>query len=54
MFKDSIPKITFGKFYEKAGKTMLPISVHAHHGLMDAIHVSKFLNETEQLLMRTE
>ena len=50
-FKDSIPKLTFGKFYNNGGKIMLPISVHAHHGLMDAIHVSEFLNKTEDLLM---
>lgn len=51
MFKDSIPKLTFGKFYNKDNKVMLPLSVHAHHGLMDAIHVSEFLKETEKLLM---
>ncbi len=50
--KDSIPKITFGKYYDKGGKIMLPISVHAHHGLMDAIHISEFLKGTEELLMR--
>lgn len=49
-FKDSIPKLTFGKYYETDGKIMLPISVHAHHGLMDAFHVSQFLKETEKLL----
>ena len=50
VFKDSIPKLTFGKYYKKDGKVMLPVSVHAHHGLMDAIHVSQFLNKTEDLL----
>ncbi len=51
-FKDSIPKLTFGKYYQKDNKMILPISVHAHHGLMDAIHVSEFLNKTEELLMK--
>lgn len=50
-FKDSIPKLTFGKYYSKGDKFMLPISIHAHHGLMDAIHVSQFLKQTESLLM---
>lgn len=42
-FRDSVPKITFGKYYEQAGKVMMPVSVNAHHGLMDALHVAKFL-----------
>jgi len=53
-FKDSIPKLTFGKYFTKDNKIMLPISVHAHHGLMDAIHVSQFLKQTEHLLMDKE
>ncbi len=42
-YKDSIPKITFGKFYELDGRVLMPVSVNAHHGLMDALHVAKFL-----------
>lgn len=49
-FKDSIPKLTFGKYFEKDGELHLPISVHAHHGLMDGIHVAKFFKQLESLL----
>jgi chloramphenicol O-acetyltransferase type A len=42
-FRDSVPKITFGKYYEQNGKVLMPVSVNAHHGLMDAWHVAKFL-----------
>ena len=42
-YKDSIPKITFGKYNELDGKVLMPVSVNAHHGLMDALHVSMFL-----------
>jgi len=42
-YKDSVPKITFGKFQEKDNKLMMPLSIHAHHGLMDAFHVARYL-----------
>ncbi|MFH1121507.1 MAG: chloramphenicol acetyltransferase [Bacteroidota bacterium] len=47
---DSVPKITFGKYYETAGEIKIPVSVNAHHGLMDAWHVSLFLNLLESFL----
>lgn len=48
-FPDSIPKITFGKV-DKSKKMMMPISVVAHHGLMDAYHVGQYLELFESLL----
>jgi chloramphenicol O-acetyltransferase type A len=41
-FPDSSPKISFGKVLEEKGRIVMPVSVHAHHGLMDAIHVGQF------------
>jgi chloramphenicol O-acetyltransferase type A len=49
-FKDSIPKITFGKYFHRNNRMILPVSVNAHHGLMDAFHVSRFLQVFEQLM----
>jgi chloramphenicol O-acetyltransferase type A len=49
-YKDSIPKITFGKYFHRNGRMILPVSVNAHHGLMDALHVSRFLQLFEQLI----
>ena len=48
--KESIPKIVFGKFSEKNGRKMLPISIEAHHGLMDGYHLSLYLNEFQNQL----
>lgn len=48
--EDSAPKIIFGKAYERNSKIFLPISVHAHHGFADGIHIAKFLNYFEKLL----
>lgn len=48
--KDSIPKIVFGKAYLKDGKRVLPISVEAHHSLVDGSHVAKFLEAFQKLM----
>ncbi|MDR2700307.1 MAG: chloramphenicol acetyltransferase [Nitrososphaerota archaeon] len=42
-YKESIPKIAFGKFFEYGSKKWLPVSVNANHGLVDGYHVSKYL-----------
>jgi len=47
---ESIPKITFGRFKTIDGKLYLPVSIHAHHGLMDGYHVGKFLDTFQNLL----
>ena len=49
-FKDSTPKITFGKAYLKDGKRMLPVSVNAHHALVDGLHVAQYFEAFENLL----
>ncbi|MGF6849284.1 chloramphenicol O-acetyltransferase type A [Chitinophaga sp. W3I9] len=42
-FKDSCPKITFGKVKEVGDRKIMPVSVHVHHALMDGFHVAQFL-----------
>jgi chloramphenicol O-acetyltransferase type A len=46
-FKDTIPKISTGKIYHSGERTLMPISVHAHHGLVDAIHIGKLYSLVE-------
>ena len=48
--KESIPKIVFGKFSEKNGRKMLPVSVEAHHGLMDGRHIAEYLDLFQKAL----
>lgn len=45
--KESVPKITFGKFVSKNERVFLPVSVEAHHGLVDGLHLAKYLQEFE-------
>ena len=47
---DSIPKIVFGKYYEKAGRILMPISIEVHHALMDGFHLGKYLDALQNKL----
>lgn len=47
-FKDSCPKIAFGKMKEEGGRKLMPVSVHVHHALMDGFHVGQFLERFRQ------
>ena len=48
--KESVPKITFGKFNLKDGKKYLPVSIEAHHGLVDGLHLAQYLAEFQKQL----
>lgn len=41
---DSIPKIIFGKRFEENGKHHVPVSVEAHHGLVDGYHMGLYFD----------
>ncbi len=49
---ESIPKITFGKYYKSGNHYKLPVSIHAHHGLMDGYHVGEYLERFQEYLNR--
>ena len=40
---ESNPRITWGKYEDDgAGRTTMPLSVLAHHALVDGIHIAQF------------
>lgn len=47
---ESVPKITFGKFSIRDNKKYLPVSIEAHHGLLDGFHLAKYLTEFQRQL----
>jgi chloramphenicol O-acetyltransferase type A len=47
---DSSPKISWGKYFEQSGRTLVPFSVQVHHGLMDGYHVGRYYGEVQRLL----
>ncbi len=48
--EDSVPKICVGKFSLKKGRKMLPVSIHAHHGLSDGYHAGRFFDRLQVLM----
>jgi len=51
-FPDSCPKISFGKMLldQTSGKRTMSMSIHVHHGLMDAYHVAQFIDCFQELM----
>lgn len=49
-FPDSCPKISVGKLKNENGKLTMPMSVHVHHALADALHVGRFIEQLEKEL----
>ncbi len=49
-FKDSIPKISFGKMTEENGQRKMPVSIHVNHALMDGYHVGEYVNLFQELM----
>ncbi|MTI68542.1 MAG: chloramphenicol acetyltransferase [Firmicutes bacterium] len=47
---DSIPRIAFGKYFSENDKILMPLSVQAHHALVDGIHVGKFYKRVQYFL----
>lgn len=47
---DSVPKISFGKMTEENSKRTMPVSIHAHHALMDGYDVARYIDLFQQLL----
>jgi chloramphenicol O-acetyltransferase type A len=45
---DSNPKVSWGKYFEQAGRTLVPFSVQVHHGLMDGLHVGRYFEELQR------
>ncbi len=47
--RDSIPKITFGKFHESSERKLIPVSVHVNHAVADGLHVGMFFETLQKL-----
>jgi chloramphenicol O-acetyltransferase type A len=40
---DTIPRLSWSRTLERDGRTWLPLNFQLHHGLLDGIHVARFL-----------
>ncbi|MDH6355756.1 chloramphenicol O-acetyltransferase type A [Dysgonomonas sp. PH5-45] len=48
--KNSCPKITFGKMIELRNQKVMPVSIVAHHALMDGVCVGEYVELFQELL----
>lgn len=47
---NATPLFDWGKYYEKNGRWIMPVSVQAHHSFVDGIHIGKFVDALEKYL----
>jgi len=47
---DSFPRIAWGRFREEEERMPMPVSVHAHHGLVDGIHAGLFFARVQEMI----
>ena len=45
-----LPIFTLGKFEEEDGICRIPLAVQVHHAVCDGFHLSRFLNELQELI----
>jgi chloramphenicol O-acetyltransferase type A len=51
---DSVPRFALGKFFGDSKCLQMPLSVHAHHGVMDGIHMGRYYAEVQDYLHHPE
>ena len=44
---NATPLFDWGKYYEKDGKIVIPISVQAHHSFVDGLHIGQFVDRLQ-------
>ena len=44
---NATPLFDWGKYYEKDGKLLIPISVQAHHSFVDGLHIGQFVERLQ-------
>ena len=47
---DSVPRISWGKYYKKSDKTLLPFSVQVNHALVDGFHIGKYIEKLQSFI----
>ena len=47
---DSVPRFAWGKIFEQGERLMMPLSVQAHHALMDGVHMGRYYEKVQDYL----
>lgn len=48
--ENATPLFDWGKYFERAGKIIMPISVQAHHSFVDGLHIGKFADKLQRFM----
>lgn len=51
---NSIPKVIFGKWFMQNDNRLMPLSVEVHHGVMDGLHVGRFVDTLQNMFNAPE
>ena len=46
--ENATPLFDWGKYYEKNGEMILPVSVQAHHSFVDGLHIGQFVDKLQK------
>lgn len=49
---DCVPRITWGRFREQAGRWEVPVAIQVHHALVDGEHLGRFYAGAQERLQR--
>lgn len=44
---DSNPRMIWGKYHQREGRTVLPLSLQCHHALVDGLHIGQFFENVQ-------
>ena len=47
---DGVPRVAWGKFTQKDGRTTIPFAVEANHAFVDGIHMAKLIGAVQERL----
>jgi chloramphenicol O-acetyltransferase type A len=50
--EQSVPRLTWGKYFQNGDKTFIPLSIQVNHALVDGIHIAQFVGLLEALLAK--
>lgn len=51
---DSVPRFAWGKVFAEAGQLKMPLSVQAHHALVDGLHVGRYYQAMQAYMSQPE
>lgn len=51
---DSVPRIVWGKYFKQDDKVLMPLSIHAHHAVVDGSDLGAYVMKIQQLLKKSK